>query len=167
MRDEDKEFLRILGAINDSLGDLNQTLLSWQGPFHVVVDNPTPPPPPITTTTAVLTYAGETMATQLTVDTVNGKVSVGFLDDKGDVAVAPAGLTIAWSSTGATTLAQDPADPHSADITPGPDGDTGTFVAAFNGTALEADGVTAIADPSPLPYTVAAGGAVSAALTES
>jgi hypothetical protein len=167
MRDEDKEFIRLLGAIDESLRDLNQTMWGWKGPFHVVID--TPQPPPITATKAVLTYAGDTMAnTQLTVDTTNGKVTVGFLDDKGDAgATPPTGLTIAWSSTGASTLAQDPSDPLSADITVGTDGDTGNFVAAFNGTALEADGVTQIADPAPFPYTVTAGQAVSASLSES
>lgn len=167
MRDEDKELFRLLGAGVDAIRDLNETIKSRFGTLHVVIDNPTsPPPPPSTATSARLTFNGEAMA-NLTVDSV-GKARVNFDDDKGDTdAPEPTGTTIAWSSTGQATLAQDPNDPLAADVGNVVEGDSGTFVAAFNGTALKADG-TAIDDPAPFAYgPVTAGQAVSASLSES
>jgi hypothetical protein len=109
----------------------------------------------------------------LTVDDVNKKVRVVFYDDKNDVTNAPAGATASIiakanddGSGGATTLTPDPNDAVGADITPGPDGDSGSFVAALS-NAFEPDGRTPIPDPDPLPYTVGPGGAVSAQLSVS
>lgn len=170
MRDEDKEFIRLLGAINDSLRDLNQTLRSWQEPLHVVIDNPTtPPPPPITATKAVLTLTGDNGMSVLTVDST-GALKTTYDDDKGDTdAPAPAGAVSTFSvgadPTKPGVVPVTTVDPASGAITVGPEGDSGVFIDSLNGTALKADG-TAIADPAPLPFTIQAGAAVTANLTE-
>lgn len=171
MRDEDKEYLRRLDAIDNSLRELNQTLRGWQQPLHVVIDNPTPPPPPpITATTAVLTLIGDNGMSVLTVDTTTGALKTTFDDDKGDTdAAAPTGSVSTFS------VGPDPAKPGvipattvdsaSGAIVVGPEGDSGVFIDSLNGTALKADG-TAIADPAPLAFTIQAGAAVAASLTE-
>jgi hypothetical protein len=112
------------------------------------------------------------MPANLTVDDTNKKLHLQFYDDKNDTTNAPAGASASFGVTanadgsgGATTVAQDPNDPFAADITPGPDGDSGNFTATLSG-AMEPDGSTAIPDPDPLPYTVGPGGAVSAQLSE-
>lgn len=106
------------------------------------------------------------MATaELTVDSTNKTMTVGFLDDKGDTTTAPAGASVSFGSDNpaAATVAADATDPWSGDITVVAEG-SGNFTAALYG-AMEADGVTAIADPAPAPFTVGPGPAASASLT--
>jgi hypothetical protein len=149
-----------------------ENILRDARPIHVVIDNwPTQTPPPTTgAVKAVLTLTGDNGMSVLTVDTTTGALKTTFDDDKGDTdAAAPAGAVSTFS------VGPDPAkpgvipattvDPASGAIVVGPEGDSGVFIDSLNGTALKADG-TAIADPSPLAFAIAAGAAVTANLTQ-
>lgn len=96
----------------------------------------------------------------ITVDTTNETATVAFADDKGDPTAAPVGAVASFSSdnTAVATVAADAANPLQADVTPVGLG-TANIAVTFNGTALEADGTTAIPDPAPVTVTVSAGAA--------
>lgn len=100
----------------------------------------------------------------ITVDTTNETVVVDFVDDKGDVAVAPSGATVVYSSDTPTvvTVATDATNPLQGDITVVAEGTAN--ISAVLSNALEADGVTEIPDPAPVAVTVTAGAAVGADL---
>jgi hypothetical protein len=116
-----------------------------------------------TATKAILTI-GSNMPGTITVDTTNETVVVDFVDDKGDVAVAPSGATVVYSSDTPTvvTVATDATNPLQGDITVVAEGTAN--ISAVLSNALEADGVTEIPDPAPVAVTVTAGAAVGADL---
>jgi hypothetical protein len=123
-------------------------------------------------THGILTLTKEgTMAAGFTVDTLTGKVTLGFTDDKGDAdAAAPAGLdALVWSSdTG--TVTQDASNPLAADISgqvePSITVSVGPLTVA-GAPALEADGVTPLPAVAPLTIPVVAGAATGEALSAS
>jgi hypothetical protein len=82
---------------------------------------------------------------QITVDTTNSTVTVAFYDDKGDVAAAPAGVTVAFTSDNPAvlTVATDANNPLQGDITP-----------VAEGTANISASITGANDPSGNPFTV-------------
>lgn len=104
------------------------------------------------------------MPGSINIDTTNETATLEFVDDKGNPTTAPSGATFTYASSDATvaTVAPDSANPMQADITPVGLG-TADISATSNGTAFEADGVTAIADPDPVTVTVSAGAAVGEA----
>jgi hypothetical protein len=99
----------------------------------------------------------------ITVDTENETATVSFVDDKGDTTTAPSGATVTFSSSDTTiaTIDPDSSNPFQGDVTPVSVG-TVTLSATFAGSALEADGVTPIADPDPVTVTIDPGAAVGA-----
>ena len=114
---------------------------------------------------AILILGGSDMPGQITVDTTNETATVGFLDDKGNTTAAPAGASVTFASSDDTilTVAADANNPLQADITPVAIGSAD--VSATLSGAMEADGVTPIADPAPVTVTVSAGPAASASFT--
>lgn len=103
----------------------------------------------------------------INVDTTNETVSLDFTDDKGNKTDAPAGATIAFTTSDATiaTIAVDAANPLQGDITPAGAPGNVQIGATSNGTALEADGTTAIPDPDSVTLTVDPGAAAGERLT--
>jgi len=135
--------------------------LKWPpGPLHIVIDQPNK-----AVRAAIKVTEEVPPVAQITVDDVNKKVTVTFDDDHLDTVSAPTGAVATFGSdNGAVcTVAADPADPISGDLTPVSAGDT-NLSCAFNGTALKADGST-IADPPPVVLTVGPGPAASASLS--
>lgn len=85
------------------------------------------------------------MPGQITVDTTNEVATVGFFDDKGDVATAPDGATATFASDNeaVATVTPDPANPLSASVTP-----------VSEGTATISVNVSGATDPAGNPFTV-------------
>ena len=105
----------------------------------------------------------------ITVDTTTAKVTLGFVDDKADVAAAPAGLDALVWTTDNGTITNDAADPLSADLAGLVEGTATVSVGALTaaGVALtEADG-SAFPTPAPVAIPVVAGAAVAGSLSAS
>jgi hypothetical protein len=88
---------------------------------------------------------GAVMPGQITVDTTNEVATVGFFDDKGDVATAPDGATAAFASDNeaVATITPDPSNPLSASVTP-----------VAEGTATISVDISGADDPEGNPFTV-------------
>ena len=113
-------------------------------------------------------------AASISVDTTNEIAVLSFVDDKGDTdAVAPAGLTVVFTSDNpaALAVAPDATNPLQGDLTPGVEGVANLSVALTdangNSPPLEADGVTPWAVPDPVAVTVTPGAATGAVLSVS
>ena len=117
-------------------------------------------------TTITLNIGGSNMPGQITVDTTNETATLGFVDDKWNPAAEPVGAAFTFSSDNeaVATVAADASNPLQADITPVGIG-SANISATSNGTALEGDGSTPIADPAPVAVTVAAGVAAGEVFT--
>jgi hypothetical protein len=115
---------------------------------------------------ATLTLGGSNMPGQITVDTQNETATVGFVDDKNDDTSAPDGTEVTFTSSDDTiaTVAPDSSNPLQGDITPVGVG-TVQIGATFNGTALESDGATPIADPDAVSVEIDPGAAVGARIS--
>src|ERR1035437_5034317 len=137
---------------------------------HLHIDNKVPIPirlieQPAPHTAFLLPIGDSSMPGVITVDTTNETVVVGFLDDKGNTTAAPAGATVSFTSDNpaVVTVAADATDPLKGDVTVVAEG-TANISAALTG-ALEADGVTPIANPATVAITVGPGLAFSATET--
>ena len=114
------------------------------------------------------------MPGSINVDTTNETVTLGFVDDKGDVAEAPvdasgSAVVVTFTSSDETvvTVATDANAPLQGDVTVLAEGtsDLGATIAYADGTpVLEADGVTPFPVPTAVTVTVAAGAAAGDAL---
>jgi hypothetical protein len=110
-------------------------------------------------------------AATVTVDTVNAKATVTFVDDKGDVdAAAPAGTVATFTSDNPAvlTVTPDAANPYAADLGIVAEGvsNVGVTLADANGNPLlEADGTTPWTAIDPVAVTVNPGAAVGAQLS--
>jgi hypothetical protein len=122
-----------------------------------------PAPVPSQPTHATLTVKGSQMPGQITVDTTNETATIDFVDDHGDVAAAPAGAVVAFTSDNpaVATIAADSANPLQGDVTPVSVG-TANLSATITG-AFEPDGVTPFTVAS-VAVTVSAGAAAGADL---
>ena len=152
-----------LSAISTTL---NTFLTDW------IAANETPSNP---ATSAVLTVKGSPMPGQITVDTTNETVTIGFVDDHGDTDAAPpvaasgAALVVTFASDtpGVATVVTDPSNPLQGDVSVLSEGTanlSATLAYADGSPVLEPDGVTSFPDPAPVTVTVSAGLAVGDAL---
>jgi hypothetical protein len=114
----------------------------------------------------------------VSVDTTTAKATVQFTDDKGDPVAAPANAAIAFAgdNDAVATVAPDPSDPLSADITPTGIGTVNIFATVTDSTTggplqevdlngnpvVDANGnPVTFANPAPLAQPVVAGAAAA------
>jgi hypothetical protein len=151
--------LEVLRSVRRILADAESEV------YHLVrwLEHNRPKPTP---TRAVVTITGGIMgAPTITVDTTGLTATLGFEDDHGDAADAPAGSAVSWSvdDTAVLTVAPDATNPFEADLTVVAEG-TANLSATLTG-AFEADGVTPIANPAAVALNVGAGPAEQAVVT--
>lgn len=142
--------------------------LNLSGSLNVIVTSSVPPIP--AATRAILTIqptSGGIMPGAITVDTTNETATVEFVDDKGDVATAPVGVTVLVTSSdpSLTVGTPDPSTPNTFPLVP-----TIVGSADVSATFTNADGTPAI-EPNGTPFsvtsttvTIAAGAAAGASL---
>lgn len=152
--------LIITGANQPTNGTLNVTI-SFAGPLSVVLVPP-PQPPAVS---ARITFRGETMPGQITVDTTDETVSIEWLDDKGDTdAAEPDGAVVTFTSDNEAVATVDDAGKITA-VGEGVANIGASLTGSDGNPLLEADGTTPFAQPSPVAVTVSAGEAVGDALS--
>lgn len=103
------------------------------------------------------------MPGQITVDTTNEVATVGFFDDKGDVATAPEGATASFASDNDAVVTVTPStdNPLSAAVTPVAEGTANISVTIENATDPAGNPFTV----DPVAVTVGPGAAAEAGLT--
>lgn len=112
------------------------------------------------------------MPASITVDDTNKKITLSWLDDKGDTdAAAPAGAVATATVDNPTVLplTPDPANAFAWDIAGQTEGTatvTVSLLGAGGSNLTEADGTTPFPPVPPVSVTVTAGGAVSASAAE-
>jgi hypothetical protein len=172
-----------LDAIKDHLGSIrgvayagNELLATISATFSTflvdwIAENTTPSNP---ATSAVLTVKGSPMPGQITVDTTNETVTIGFVDDHGDAASAPVAasgsalvVTFASDNPATATVATDAQNPLQGDVSVLAEGTanlSATLAYADGSPVLEPDGSTPFAVPAAVAVTVGPGPAVGDAL---
>lgn len=130
--------------------------------------------PPNQASQAVLRLQGEEMPGSITVDTTNATATVGFLDDKGDVATPPVSadggsivVTFTSDNESVITVATDSTNLLQGDLTPVAEGSAniGATIADDQGNpVLEPDGVTPFS-VTAVNVSVGAGAAATADIT--
>jgi hypothetical protein len=122
-------------------------------------------PQPVVATHAVLTIKGATsMASNINVDSTTATLSLSFVDDRGDVATAPAGATVAYASDNAAVATVDATSGKIVGVLAGTFNASATVTNADGTPTLEPDGVTDFS-PAPVNVTVDPGAAASDVFT--
>jgi hypothetical protein len=163
------EVASLVGDAVALLGSISTTLTTFLVEWEAANTEPSNP-----ATSAVLTVKGSAMPGAITVDTTNETVTIGFVDDHGDVASPPvaasgAALVVTFASDTPTvaTVATDGTNPLQGDVTVVAEGaaSLSATLAYADGTPVtEADGVTPFPVPAPVTVTVGPGPAVGDAL---
>lgn len=104
------------------------------------------------------------MASSISVDSTTATLSLSFVDDKGDVAVAPDGATVAYASDNAAVATVDATTGKITEVLAGTFNASATVTNADGTPTLEPDGVTPFS-PAAVNITVTPGAAAADVFT--